>query len=371
MLEKVPPSLKMHGTNNLKTRTTKPHLMMRSKWNRQLATALLTFATIVCGGATKRCEICGHAVPLSYLVYKGKTCCSEECVNALRPRCSVCGKTVSGEYLTANSAVYCSKSCIDTTLPKCDLCATPVESGYAIAGHTYCATCKEHYPRCFSCDLPAAHTTRLNDGREICPLCMRWAVKDATSAQRQYARALHQLEAWTALKLDSVPRLVLVYCQTMRNLSQQIRKTESPVSVRGLYSRQITTTTIVRLGLIKEETTDIDEQIYIVDHLHDSVFRVAAIHELMHDVIQEHFPRVKDAPLWVEEGICQQAAAEYCRLRHYSDILFGIENCTDPDYGNGYRYIKQQVGVGGWPALKRWMENIDIAKLPETAPANH
>ena len=154
----------------------------------------------------------------------------------------------------------------------------------------------------------------------------------------------------------------------MQELSQNIRQSDSPVSLRGLYSRQVTTTTRTRLGFITEKSTDVDEQIYIVDHLHDAVFRVAAVHELMHDLLQEHFPEFKDAPLWVEEGICQQAAAEYCRLRHYTDILYGIENNTDPDYGDGYRYIRNVVGVRGWPALKRWMENTDVSSLPATAP---
>jgi hypothetical protein len=113
-----------------------------------------------------------------------------------------------------------------------------------------------------------------------------------------------------------------------------------------------------------------EETIYIVDHLHDAVFRVAATHELMHDLIHEHFPRLKEAPLWVHEGICQQAAAELCRRRNYVDILHGIEECRDPDYGDGYRYINRLMGFGGWRALERWMATVDVDALPDRAPVS-
>ena len=342
---------------------------MHRAWTRRLAaTIIFAFAATAWAGNAARCAVCGRLLPAQYWVYDGQKCCSTNCVEQLKPVCSVCGKRVSNGFVSDNGKVFCSTACFESTLPKCEMCGKPVRDGYTITHHTYCKSCKEHSPTCFSCGLPAAHPTQLADGREICNRCMRWAVKDADTAQRNYTMALRQLQAWTSLKLETVPALSLVDCNTMRDLAHSIRKTDSPVSLRGLYSRQITTSRTTRRGVIVKETTDVDEQIYIVDHLNDAVFRVAAMHELMHDLIQEHFPKLKEAPLWVEEGICQEAAAGYCSLRNYSDILYGIENCTDPDYGDGYRYIKKQVGVGGWPALRRWMESVDVSALPETAP---
>ena len=234
--------------------------------------------------------------------------------------------------------------------------------------HIYCEACVEKSPTCFSCGLPAAHPTQLKDGREICNRCMRWAVKDQGLAQKHYKRALRNLQAWTQLELSSVPTLELVDREQMQELSKQLRKTDSPVSIRGLYSRQITITTWRSFWGQKEEAKEEKETVYIVDHLHDEVFRVAAVHELMHDLIHEYFPRLNEAPLWVHEGICQRAAAEYCRRRNYVDVLHGIESCKDPDYGDGYRYINQLTGFEGWHALKRWMNTVDVKALPETAP---
>ena len=229
----------------------------------------------------------------------------------------------------------------------------------------------EKQPACFSCGLPAAYPTRLADGREICVNCMRWAVKDQGLAQNHYERARRQLEAWTTLQLDSVPELVLVDKTEMQQLSKKLRKSDSPVSIRGLYSRQ---TMMTKKGLFGawKAAPDLDqEKIYLVDHLHDEVFRVAATHELMHDLIHEQFQRLENAPLWVHEGICQQAAAELCRRRNYADTLHGIEECKDPDYGDGYRYIKQVSGFQGWHALRRWMESVDVDALPADAPGQY
>lgn len=197
---------------------------------------------------------------------------------------------------------------------------------------------------------------------------MRCAIKTTTTAQKHYELALRNIEAWTRLKVGSVPELQIVDRKQMMEQATDLRKTDSPVSIRGLYSRQ---THMIKRGIFgqwKKDTEKSTETIYIVNYLHDSVFRVAAVHELMHDLIYEHFPRLEKAPLWVHEGICQQAAAEYCRRRNYTDILLGIETCTDPDYGDGYRYINKLTGFEGWNALHRWIKNIDVATLPPIAP---
>lgn len=321
-------------------------------------------------GARKanRCEVCGGKLPRNHWNYDGRICCSQICVDRLRPQCSVCKKTIHGSHFTSGEQIYCSQACIDTTLPKCEICATPIHRGYTVTRHQYCETCVEKSPVCFSCGLPAAYPAKLEDGREICNRCMRWAVKTQKTAQRNYDLALRHLQAWTSTELASVPKLELVDRNRMRQLSQDIRKTDSNVSIRGLYSRQVTVTSRKLFGIWKEHTSEENETIYIVDHLHDEVFRAAALHELMHDLIHEHYARLESAPLWVHEGICQQAAAEYCRRRNHVDILHGITECEDPDYGDGYRYFNRLTGFRGWPALKRWMETVEVESLPETAP---
>jgi hypothetical protein len=329
----------------------------------------LAWSAVMTATATppEKCGVCDRRLGRQAWTYAGIVCCSQECVDQQRPVCSVCQTVLRGKYHMANDRLFCSDACFDSTLDTCEICKTPIREGFSITRHRYCKNCGENQPACFSCGLPAAHPTRLPDGREICNGCMRWAVKTQEMAQRHFDRARRQLEAWTGIKIETVPKLVLVDRTEMRKLSKKLRKTDSAVSIRGLYSRQ----TLVRrnlFGVWKTEPDHTIEKIYIVDHLNDEVFRVAATHELMHDLIHEQFPRLREAPLWVHEGLCQQAAAELCRRRNYADTLHGIEECKDPDYGDGYRYINMQTGFSGWRALRRWMETVDIASLPRAAP---
>ncbi|MCF7849625.1 MAG: hypothetical protein K9M45_12305 [Kiritimatiellales bacterium] len=340
---------------------------MNGSLSRRLFTAGVGCAAATAGARTRICEVCGRRLPRQSYVYAGKTVCSQECIDALRPKCSICGNIIRGNYIKADGKIYCGEACFRTTLPKCEICNQPVEQGFSITQHRYCANCVEKQPICFSCGLPGANPTRLKDGRDICNDCMRRAVKTQDAAQPHYEHALRQLEAWTSLTIATVPALVLIDRDEMRRLSKKIRQSNSPVSIRGLYSRQVMMSKRGLFGAWKEEPSLAQEKIYIVDHLSDEVFRVAATHELMHDLIHEHFPRLEEAPLWVQEGICQQATAEFCRRRNYSDTLHGIENCPDPDYGDGYRYIHGLSGFRGWAGLRRWMETVDVAALPETA----
>lgn len=330
--------------------------------------ALLLFLASAVHAAPTHCDVCGNRLARQFLEFDGHSCCSQDCVDELRPHCSVCGNAIRGGYRKADGKVFCGEACYLTTRPKCELCKEPVRNGYTVAKHHYCGTCMETHPTCFSCGLPARYPTQLEDGRDICINCMRWAVKSQSMAEKHYELARRQLEAWTGLKLETVPELVLVDKSEMMQRSKKLRKTDASVSVRGLYSRQ---TLMMKGGLFGKwrKAPELDEeQIYIVDHLHDAVFRVAATHELMHDLIHEYFPQLEDAPLWVHEGICQQAAAEYCLRRNHADILHGIEHCEDPDYGDGYRYINSLMGFEGWPALRRWLETVDVESLPKKAP---
>ncbi len=330
---------------------------------------LLLFTAVLTAWADPtNCAVCGSRLSENYWNYEGQACCSEHCVDELRPKCDRCGEAVEGHYIESDGKIYCSKECFNAALPRCEICGGPIESGIRIGRHTFCDECARNSPSCFSCGLPAADPAELPDHRIICSSCRRWAVSTDEQAIQQYQRALRQLEAWTRLTISTVPELKLVDREEMEVLSGSIRKTDEPVTIRGLYSRQ---TTLVKRGIFgqwRQSPEHSVETIYIVDHLHDQIFRVAAVHELMHDLVHEHFPKLEDAPLWVHEGISQTAAAEYCRRRNYLDALDIIESSKDPDYGDGYRYFKELVSFEGWYALKRWIEEVDVSSLPEKAP---
>ncbi|MDZ8119468.1 LIM domain-containing protein [Pontiella sp. NLcol2] len=314
------------------------------------------------------CEVCGETLPGRYWNYEGHACCSQQCVDKLRPKCAKCGRPINGQYIESEGKIYCSKKCFNSTLPRCEICGAHIESGYSITRHNYCDECMSNSPTCFSCGLPAKDPTELSDGRIVCSTCRRWSVYTDDAALEQYDRARRELETWTGLQLRTIPQLKLVNRTEMEELSGTIRKTDEPVTIRGLYSRQ---TMLVKRGIFgswRKNEKQSTESVYIVNHLHEEIFRVAAVHELMHDMVHEHFPKLEDAPLWVHEGISQFAAAEYCRKKNYLDALDTIETSKDPDYGDGYRFFNDIAGFKGWNALKQWIEEVDVSSLPKKAP---
>ncbi|QBG47923.1 hypothetical protein EGM51_11140 [Verrucomicrobia bacterium S94] len=314
------------------------------------------------------CEVCGEPLPGRYWNYEGHACCSQQCVDVLRPKCAKCGRPISGQYIEADGKIYCSQKCFNSTLPRCEICGVHIESGYSITRHNYCDECLKNSPTCFSCGLPAKNPTELSDGRIVCSICRSASADTIDVALKHYDLARRELESWCGLQMQTVPQLKLVDRDDMGELSGTLRKTDEPVTIRGLYSRQ---TMLVKRGLFgswRKDEGQSNESIYILDHLHEEVFRVAAIHELMHDLVHEHFPKLENAPLWVHEGISQFAAAEYCRKRNYLDALDTIETSKDPDYGDGYRYFNALAGSGGWPALRHWIEKVEVSGLPPQAP---
>ncbi|MDF7825105.1 hypothetical protein P4B35_13865 [Pontiellaceae bacterium B12227] len=343
---------------------------MSFSFSRRIFTVALLGAVMVqARQREERCDFCDRVLPQKYWNYEGYKCCSEACVDEFRPLCCKCEKVIRGKYIESDGKIYCSQKCFNTTLPRCEICGGAIHEGYSITRHNYCEQCINNSPTCFSCGLPAAHPTELSDGRILCHTCRRWEVSTQEMALKHYDIARRQLEAWTGLQIQSIPELKLVDRDEMNKLSGDLRKSDSPVSIRGLYSRQ---TMLIKRGIFgawKSSPEQSKETIYIIDHLHDETFRVAATHELMHDLMHEHFPRLEKAPLWVHEGICQQAAAEYCRRRNYPDSLDSIETCKDPDYGDGYRYVNNLMGFNGWQGLKRWMDTVDVDSLPEKAPS--
>ena len=137
--------------------------------------------------------------------------------------------------------------------------------------------------------------------------------------------------------------------------------THGAKAVRGFYSRETVTDVYKNFfGKEVDRKESVSEQIHILSHQRPDNFMATAIHELTHDLIADHYPRLKDAPDWVHEGICQYVAATYCRKFQFGDALHVIETSPNPVYGDGYRYFKKTLGDNNWAGLKNWMLNSPV-----------
>jgi hypothetical protein len=337
-----------------------------------LRAGALVFALVVMAGAvafaeTLRCSVCHRVIKGEYLKANGRVFCSNVCFEKSLPKCPVCGRRVKGAHPVADGVHYCSDKCYEATLPQCEICGRHIRRGMEINGHMYC---EEHskLPRCAHCGLPSARSFKLEDGRHLCRKCVDDVVFDFAEAEKLYRQAQLEVLKATRLRSPTLPRLELAWMTDIRKrLSYD---TDSGMVQRGLYTRTVTTTQRTNLfGRVLEEKKDVDETVYLLYGMSPEKVLVTAGHELTHDLIAEEFPEIRDdAPLWVEEGICQYVAALICRQKGYGEILEDIESCPDSVYGDGYRYVKRHAGANNWPALVYWIRTNDLSQLPKRAP---
>ena len=332
----------------------------------------LVFALVVLTAATAfaetlRCSICRRVIKGEYLKANGQVFCSKACFEKTLPKCPVCGRSIKGKHPVAGGVHYCSDRCYESTLPQCEICGRHIRRGVEINGHTYC---EQHakLPRCSHCGLPSPNAFQLEDGRHMCRTCIDEVVFEHDVAERLYRQAQKEVLTATRLRSPTLPELKLAWMTEIRErLSYD---TDNSMVQRGLYRRTVTTTQKTNLfGRVLDEKKDVDETVYLLYGMPPEEVMITAAHELTHDLIAEEFPEVReDAPLWVEEGICQYVAALVCRQKGYKTILQDIETCPDSVYGDGYRYVKRHAGAYNWQALVYWIRTNYLSKLPKRAP---
>lgn len=331
----------------------------------RLALAALFLAALA-AWAAGTCDSCGKALPARFLESGGRSFCSQECYRQTLPVCATCGQVVSGRHLIHAGRHYCSTACFERTLPTCVLCGQVLREAFTIEGRLYCRAHAEG-PRCDSCGLPVDGGTTLNDGRRVCDGCHPSLVFDDPQAIELYHRSRRLLAVALGEALPPAPPLHLVG----REALPEHPGLEASVSIRelGRYQREtVTTTTRNVFGRVLKEETAVTRRILILYGLAVDSFISTAVHELTHDLIAERYPVFEErAPEWAKEGLCQYAAAMVCRRLGSSEVVAEIETATDEIYGDGYRWWARRFGQEGWDAIRRWLEQGDIAALPARA----
>jgi endogenous inhibitor of DNA gyrase (YacG/DUF329 family) len=316
-----------------------------------------------------QCTICGKGISGRFLTAKGKTFCSQTCYSSTLPKCASCGKRVSGRHIVSNDKPYCSDRCFKTVLPPCGLCGKRVDRTLNINGNTYCQDCGNS-TRCSTCRLPFLSGFKLNDGRRLCKPCNADAIYEVTDARTGYMQARRDLKAITGKITPIVPELQLVGSGDLRQrLAHHGIKMTPGMTMHGFYDRTEDTVEIRNLlGRVTDTRTDVTKTVFILYGLSQEAFRTTAVHELTHDWLAEFLPKIENAPLWVQEGLCQYTASEMCRKYDMKMSLRTIERAKDGVYGDGYRYFSRKFGPNAWPAIWQWLQKTDLNRLPAKAP---
>jgi hypothetical protein len=277
------------------------------------------------------------------------------------------GRVIQGEHFVLDGRQFCSRPCLEKQLPRCQICRRPLERSVVIDGRTFCP---EHAagPRCWRCQLPFARGVELPDERHVCENCNRGLIYTNQDAREAYLIALHEVRRITGFQPQPPPELSVIPLDQLTKMS-----TVEPaigMQQRGLYRREAVVTRRTNvLGRTRTTTDSVTENIYILSGLDRRQFIATAAHELTHALLAEKYPHFGgQVPTWAEEGICQYVAATVCLLNGYYDELKAIEEATDEEYGDGYRYFKRRFGDSRWPAVSRWLQETEPNQLPAQAP---
>lgn len=210
------------------------------------------------------CEICGKPSP-SYIFRNSKRICVD-CMSKM-DKCSFCGKLLTGRYY--NFPELNLKLCenCNTTIKRCSLCGRPDKNpvrignkyicnicynkldkchvcGNPITGEymwfdndkskKYCPMCVKKYPHCADCGAPAGpFSTKLDDGRILCPDCYRTAYFQPEHVSAIKKKVTSYLESMLDMKINHKIRFVLEGRGFIKKKSKGISS-----DVNGLFYRQ-------------------------------------------------------------------------------------------------------------------------------------
>ncbi len=265
--------------------------------------------------------------------------------------CSVCGrKMINRNYYTMDNKIFCSDRCLDSAMPHCRSCGRVLRGKYITfqtdRANFYCPECAS-LPRCFVCQLPG-RTEVIYDGRRICPDCRKNAVVDHDEARRLFNEVKKKV---AQLGFPACPRLSF-FPVGKRQLSR-ILGTEFDTRELGLYRHEVQKDIISRVGFFGKKTVSekiISDRcaIYIYDWMDRARFCETAAHELAHDWMEHHYPRIKSD--WIREGFAEYVASLYNKAVGNGAANWRMNANTDTVYGGGYRKIKaiaDQKGMKG------------------------
>ncbi len=304
------------------------------------------------------CSVCRQTIKGKYVRFPDG---SVRCLKCL-PKCAVCGKRVSGKHYRHKGKRYCSMKCFETILPKCELCSSPMKSWKKIQDHRFCQRCAK-LPRCSECMLPMVKGKKYKDGRMVCPTCSKFVITDHDKAKAYYLRARRELEKVTGHKTAIIPELRLVSAHEIaKTVKNQLQYMPSGV-VRGFYQR----TETFEEGR-EDKPLKVTREILMLYGMRANNYVVTGVHEFTHDLISEKFARIKQAPAWVQEGICQYTAYVVARKYKLEKYYRAIELHPGEAYGDGFRYFVRNFGPDNWEDIETWIRTVDVDKIPAKAP---
>lgn len=305
------------------------------------------------------CSVCGKTVRGKYLKANDKIFCSQTCLDKTLPHCAECDKIIKGAYFSRDGKFYCSQECLSRTWPQCRGCGRHSASGAVFKGSEdmfFCSECVK-LPHCFSCLMPAYMGSTLEDGRTICPVCMKSAVTDIEEANRIFEEVRGVMRDKLGISTNHNIRLRMVDLPAIQRRSPDYSHgIEMGLYVYDATVKTITTNKLPLLGGKPETTsyrTNESYTIFFLDHTPVEKLREVFAHELGHDWLQKFYPDI--VTLKIKEGFCELCAYMVNELMGQARMNRRISNNPDEIYGGGFRLLYEQYEQGGWEGVRRFL----------------
>lgn len=298
-----------------------------------------------------------------------------------RPVCKGCGQPIQSLYVTALSATWhpehftcagCSQpiggagfyehqgrpyhpDCYARYIaPRCAYCGRPLTGQYLIDpwGTRFCPEHQGQYPSCRFCGrlVPPHHQGSSGQTEGVrCPVCRAQAIESIAQARPLFARLVQWVNGQGLLYNNLNLHIEL------RNRQQLAQLLRQPNDTRSLGATLHTTYT-ENGRVVRTEVNGVA----ILRGLPATLFQGVTVHELGHAWLAVH--GVVDLPDWAEEGFCELLSYRFYTQMDTTESRYhatGIEQQTDPVYGEGFRRIRNLARVVGFQHL---IKTLHVAK---------
>ena len=279
-----------------------------------------------------KCSGCKQLIGGKYIVEDGDSYHPNHFV------CAKCNKPINGNYYKKDGKIFDTECYTNSVAPDCAVCDKPLMGQYLtdLYGMNYHHFHEKEIHRCDNCNrIISQNTTKggvnYTDGRYICNICNKHAVKSDAEYDRSLNKIFSRLQNYGLnLNLDNVA-LYPVDRTELKNVSDGRYSN----SARGYCQTKVTSQNWGGKSEVSKSHT-----IYILDKIPLKYIEATLAHELMHVWISENVDHKLSNQL--EEGSCNFIA--YTNLKSdYSDdaqnIIKLMKNDPDPIYGHGFRKV--------------------------------
>lgn len=265
--------------------------------------------------------------------------------------CDYCGERIIGEYVKVSEKgsglkKYCP-SCFHKHIEKtCSVCGDPLNGRFLVDvyGNEYHPEHRKSHHHCDSCgriisDRTTGGGVLLADGRAICNVCHRYAVRDTTTL----TGLLHRTAGILAGIGIEIPVGNIQVALIDRNQLRALYRGGYAQHVRGLCVSEFKRVKNVQYPAHRHT-------IYILSGMSILDTEMAIAHELTHAYINERPAlRQKLQRQGIEEGMCQFVSFIYLSRGNTEEILArlkGIAHNRDSVYGGGFRKVHNMFKDG-------------------------